>query len=99
MIQPWKRVERRGTCHYSDVSSEPIHIVSVDDYDSIPRAWRESAGQFQGMPCFLVIFDRLSPYTFECMSGPPLATLEAAVRYAEDKIPTGIVWEDSENVA
>jgi hypothetical protein len=28
------------------------------------------------------------------MSSPPLKTIEDAIKYAEEKIPTGIVWEN-----
>jgi hypothetical protein len=100
MSQPWKQIERRGVCHYPDVSSENIYIVSVDDSESLEHMarsrhslWREFAERYRGGTWFVVVFDELSPSTLYSMSSPPFATLEEAVRFAEEKIPTGIVWE------
>ena len=102
MSQPWKNVERRGVCHYPDVSSENISIVSVDDFAtieqfvrSLPSHWPEHAEHYQGKTWFVVIFDELGPGPFRWASSPPFATLDEAVRFAEEKIPTGIIWEDS----
>jgi len=43
----------------------------------------------------VVVFDELRPSALMRMSSPPFATLEEAVRFAEEKVPTGIVWENS----
>lgn len=102
MSQPWKQIERRGVCNYPDISSENICIVSVDNFETLKHmAWwshgnyLEVAERYRGKTWFVVVFDELSPSTLYRMSSPPLATLEDAVRFAEEKIQTGIVWEDS----
>ena len=104
MSQPWKQIERRGICHYPDVSSEIIYIVSVDDSETLQRMarsthplWNEFSKRYQGGTWFVVVFDELSPRTLHSMSSPPFATLEEAVQFAEEKIPTGIVWKDSQD--
>ena len=104
MSQPWKHVERRGVCHYPDVSSENIYIVSVDDFATIEQFvrsghphWPEPAEHYQGKTWFVVIFDELRPGPFRWASSPPFAALDDAVRFAEEKSPTGIVWEDSKD--
>jgi hypothetical protein len=94
MNQPWKQIERRGVCHYPDVSNENIYIVSVENYEH--SYWHEEAKLHQGRICYVVVFDELSRYTFQSMSSPPFATLNEAVQFAEEKIPTGIVWNENE---
>jgi hypothetical protein len=98
--EPWKRVEQRGVCHYPDVSSENVYVVSVDNFATIEQFvrsghphWPEQVEHYQGKTWFVVVFDELSPGPFRWASSPPFATLEEAVRFAEEKIPTGIIWE------
>jgi hypothetical protein len=104
MSQPWKQIERRGICHYPDVSSETIYIVSVDNFETIEQFlrsrhpfWPERAEYYREKTWFVVVFDELHPRTLRSMSSPPFATLEEATRFAEEKIPTGIVWKDSQD--
>jgi hypothetical protein len=103
MSQPWKQIERRGVCHYPDVSSENIYIVSVDNFATIEQFvrsrhpnWPGQAEHYRGRTWFLAVFDELSPTTFWWVSSPPFPTVVEAVRFAAEKIPTGIVWEDSQ---
>ena len=102
MSQLWKQIERRGVCHYPDVSSENIYIVSVDNFGTIEQFvrsghphWPKQAGHYRGKTWFLAVFDELSSGPFRWASSPPFLTVDEAVRFAEEKIPTGIVWEDS----
>ena len=102
MSQLWKQIERRGICHYPDVSSENICIVSVDSPETIDRFvglrhpfWLQPAEHYRGKTWFVVVFDELRPSALMRMSSPPFATLEEAVRFAEEKVPTGIIWENS----
>jgi hypothetical protein len=102
MSQLWKKIERRGVCNYSDVSSESIYIVSVDDSATIEQFvrfghphWPEKAEHYQGKIWFMVVFDELSSGPFRWASSPPFATVEEAVRFAEQIVSTGIVWTDS----
>lgn len=104
MSQPWKQVERRGVCHYPDVSSENIYIVSVDDFATFEQFvrsrhphWPEPAEHYRGKTWFVVVFDELSPGPFRWASSPPFATLDDAVLFAEEKIPTGVIWEGSKD--
>lgn len=104
MSQPWKQIERRGICHYPDVSSETIYIVSVDDFETIEQFlrlrhpfWPEPAEYYREKTWFVVVFDELHPWKLWSMSSPPFATLEEAARFAEEKIPTGIVWKDPQD--
>jgi hypothetical protein len=98
MSPSWKQVERRGVCHYPDVSSENIYVVSVDDLPTIEYfvrwhpLWPEPAEHYKGKTWFVVVFDELSPGPFRWASSGPFATLDEAVRYAEEKLPTGMVW-------
>ena|SRR5688572_27096445 len=95
MTVPWKQIVRRGVCHYPDVSDETICIVSVDNFDA--WFWRGRADSYRGKKWFVVVFDDPSPYRFASMSSEPFATLEEAVRFAEEKVPTGIIWEECES--
>jgi len=106
MSQPWKQIERRGVCHYPDVSSENIYIVSVDNFATIEQflrcqnpGWTEKAEHYRGKTWFVVVFDELAetPHRFWWASSPPFATVAEAAQFAGEKIPTGIVWEDSQD--
>lgn len=105
MSQPWNQIERRGVCHYPEfVSSENIYIVSVDKFETIEQFvrsghphWPEQAEHYRGKTWFLVVFDELSSGSLSWASSPAFATVQEAVRFAEEKIPTGIVWEDSQD--
>ena len=102
MSQLWKQIERRGVCHYPDVSSEYVYIVSVESDETLEKCqrwnpdWCDYYKSFRGKTCFMAVFDEPSAeYRFVHWSSPPFATVEEAARYAEEKIPTGIIWEDS----
>jgi hypothetical protein len=102
--QPWKQIERRGICHYPDISSETIYIVSVDDFETIQQFvrgrhpfWTEHGEYYRDKTWFLVVFDELHPWNLRAMSSPPFATLEEAIRFAEQKIPTGIIWKGAQD--
>jgi hypothetical protein len=104
MSQPWKQIERRGVCHYPDVSSENIYIVSVDSFAAIEQflrcrhpGWTEQAEHYRGKTWFVVVFDELAETPFWWVSSPPFATVSEAAQFAGEKIPTGIVWEDSQD--
>jgi hypothetical protein len=92
-----KRIEKRGICHYPDVSDENICIFSVDDFETPHPAWKGKEECYRGRTWFMVIFEDARPYTFNTMSSEPFATLEEAVRYAEKMVSTGIQWKDSPN--
>lgn len=94
MSVPWKQIVRRGVCHYPDVSDENICIVSVDNFDA--RHWGANADRYLGKTWFVVVFDDPSPYRFPAMRSEPFETIEEAIQFAEEKVPTGIVWEASE---
>ena len=91
--QPWKAIEKRGVCHYPDVSDEKICIVSVDNFESPHRSWKGKEDRFRGRDWFVVIFDDATPWGFSFCSSEPFPTLEEAIRYAETMVPTGIEWE------
>jgi len=102
MSQLWKQIERRGVCHYPDVSSEYVYIVSVDSDETLDKFQRwiperyAYYERFRGKTCFMAVFDEPSAERrFMYWSSPPFPTVDEAARFAEEKIPTGIIWEDS----
>jgi len=105
MSQRWKRIERCGVCHYPEfISADRIYIVSVDNFETLAQMmwwrygntqWHEEAERYRGNTWFVVVFDEPSLPTINRMSSLPFATLEEAVRFAEEKIPTRILWEDA----
>jgi hypothetical protein len=92
---PWKAVEKRGVCHYPDVSDEKICIVSVDNFESPHWAWKGKEDRYRGQEWFVVIFDEATRWAFLGCSSEPFPTLEEAIRYAEKMVPTGIEWQES----
>lgn len=93
MSDPWKTVERRGVCHYPDVSDENLCIVSVDNFETPHWSWSGKEECYRGRTWFMVIFEDPRAYTFRTMSSEPFPTVEKAVEYAESMVPTGVKWD------
>jgi hypothetical protein len=76
----------------------------VDDFATIEQFvrsghphWPGQAEHYRGKTWFLAVFDELSSGPFRWASSPPFPTVDEAVRFAAERIPTGIVWEDSQD--
>lgn len=94
--QPWKAIEKRGLCHYPDISDEALCVVSVDRFEAPHWAWKGKQEHFRGRLWYMVIFEEASFWNFYRYSSQPFPTLEEAVQYAEKMVPPGIQWNDQD---
>jgi len=101
MSQPWKQIVRQGVCHYPEICDGWVYIVSVDEFTDPCWSWRGPVDRYVGKTWYVIVFpveldgttDELSVHSFRVGSSDPLPTVEAAVRRAEELVPTGITWK------